>query len=173
MNSSPIPTGKIVTAEDGSYELILTRIFPGATADDVWASVTESERTARWYGPWKGEAGVGKTIEVQMSFEEGQPWMSMTITACEAPKQLYLTSVGDFGSWYMEIRIKETDSGAALDLIQHKLDPAMAGDVGPGWEYYLDMLVASRSARPLPSFGDYYPSQTAYFKEQVESRQNG
>lgn len=30
----------------------------------------------------------------------------------------------------------------------------MAGEVGPGWEYYLDMLVAAREGKPLPSFGD-------------------
>ncbi len=167
MSGSPTPTGKIVTAEDGSYELILTRVFPGATAEDVWASVTDPERTARWYGPWKGEAGVGKTIDVQMAYEEGAPWMPMTIDACEAPKQLALSSHGEYGSWYMEIRIKETGSGAALDLIQHKLDPAMAGDVGPGWEYYLDMLVAAREDKPLPDFADYYPAQQAFFAAQV------
>ena len=39
----------------------------------------------------------------------------------------------------------------------------MAGEVGPGWEYYLDMLVAAREGKPLPSFGDYYPAQKAHY----------
>jgi hypothetical protein len=36
--------------------------------------------------------------------------------------------------------------------------------VGPGWEYYLDNLVASRDGAPLPDFDDYYPAQAAYYE---------
>ena len=38
------------------------------------------------------------------------------------------------------------------------------GSVGPGWEYYLDMLVASREGDPQPSFDDYYPAQHEYYQ---------
>ena len=45
------------------------------------------------------------------------------------------------------------------------LEPgAPLGAVGPGWEYYLDMLVASRAGEPLPDFDDYYPAQAAYYE---------
>jgi hypothetical protein len=37
------------------------------------------------------------------------------------------------------------------------------GELGPGWEYYLDALVASREGQPLPKFDAYYPEQKAYF----------
>jgi hypothetical protein len=43
----------------------------------------------------------------------------------------------------------------------------LAGEAGPGWEYYLDVLVASRAGEKLPSFEDYYPSQKAYYAEQA------
>jgi hypothetical protein len=43
----------------------------------------------------------------------------------------------------------------------------MAHDIGPGWEYYLDMLTAAHNGQPLPSFGDYYPSQSAWFADQL------
>jgi hypothetical protein len=33
----------------------------------------------------------------------------------------------------------------------------------PGWEYYLDYLVASRNGTTMPDFNDYYPSQKAYY----------
>jgi hypothetical protein len=39
----------------------------------------------------------------------------------------------------------------------------MVGEIGPGWEYYLDNLVASRGDGPLPTFDTYYPAQKAYF----------
>jgi hypothetical protein len=47
--------------------------------------------------------------------------------------------------------------------VQH-LDPDVdISNVGPGWEYYLDLLVASRDDRPLPAFDDYFPAQQAYY----------
>lgn len=164
---NPVPTGTITRNPDGSAELTITRVFAGATVDDVWASITDSERTSRWYGPWRGEPGAGKTIEAQLAFEEGQPWMPMRIDACDPPNVLALSSEDSYGSWFLELRVREVDSGAALDFIQHKLDPGMAESVGPGWEYYLDNLVAARSDLPMPSFSDYYPSQSEYFKAQV------
>jgi len=38
------------------------------------------------------------------------------------------------------------------------------GDYGPGWEYYLDMLVAARDDLPTPSFDDYYPAMKGYYE---------
>ena len=40
------------------------------------------------------------------------------------------------------------------------------GEVGPGWEYYLDMLVASRDGQQAPDFGDYYPAMKEHFEAQ-------
>ena len=159
----PEPTGQITASDDGTCELVLTRIFPNATADDVWASITESERTARWYGPWRGVGAVGNTIEVQMTFEESDQWMPMHIDACEPPHTLAISAISEYGSWFMELRVRELESATSLDLIQHKLDPTMAENVGPGWEFYMDMLVAARNDAPSPSFDDYYPSQSAYY----------
>ena len=55
MTSTPTPTGTAVPT-DGGFDLVFPRTFQ-APIEDVWASVTESERTARWFGPWRGEAG--------------------------------------------------------------------------------------------------------------------
>ena len=49
--------------------------------------------------------------------------------------------------------------------IVHHLDPGDGiGDYGPGWEYYLDMLVAARDDRPTPDFDDYYPAMKPYYE---------
>ena len=37
----------------------------------------------------------------------------------------------------------------------HRVDPAVIGEIGPGWEYYLDQLVAASSGAPLPDFDAY------------------
>jgi len=42
-------------------------------------------------------------------------------------------------------------------------DPTAVESIGPGWEWYLDLLLASREGIPLPSFDDYYPAQAAYY----------
>ena len=81
---NPTPTGRL-----SSTDLVLTRTFR-APVDDVWASLTEPQRTARWFGPWKGDAAPGATIAVQMVHEEGEPWMDMTIDACDPPRRLDL-----------------------------------------------------------------------------------
>jgi hypothetical protein len=41
----------------------------------------------------------------------------------------------------------------------------MIGDFGPGWEFYLDLLVDSRDGRPLRKFEEYYPSQQQYYRD--------
>jgi hypothetical protein len=74
---NPTPTGRLVRTPEGR-DLVITRTFR-APIEDVWASITEPERTARWFGPWSGEAGPGKTIRYTMAFEEGGPEMESII----------------------------------------------------------------------------------------------
>ncbi|WP_305784345.1 hypothetical protein [Symbioplanes lichenis] len=40
------------------------------------------------------------------------------------------------------------------------------GEVGPGWEYYPDFLVASRDGTSAPDFADYYPAMQGWFEGQ-------
>lgn len=156
------PTGRLQHTDAGG-DLVLTRTFR-ASAEDVWASVTESERTARWFGPWRGEPGVGRTIKVQQLFEEGTPWSEMHIDACEPPRRLAVTTADDAGTWRMELLIDEHDGSTELRLIQHLDRLDMLGETGPGWEYYLDALVASREGGEHPDFDDYYPAMKSYFE---------
>jgi len=157
---SPTPTGRL-----SGKDLVLTRTFRAPVAD-VWASVTDPERTARWYGPWKGDAAPGRTIEIQMVHEEGRPWTEMTIDACEPPRRLALSAVNDYGSWHLELELTESDGVTELRFTHHLTDTDGVGDFGAGWEYYLDGLVAAREGRPMPRFDDYYPSMKEYFEAQ-------
>ncbi|WP_067708583.1 SRPBCC family protein [Nocardia yamanashiensis] len=162
---TPTPTGRLLGAEQGR-DLVLTRTYR-APIEDVWASVTESERTARWFGPWTGDAGPGRTIKVQMAFEEEQPWMDMQVDICEPPRRLGISAVDDDGSWRLELTLTETDGVTELRFIHHLLteaEIAQIPQVGPGWEYYLDMLGAARDDSPRPDFNDYYPNMAAYYE---------
>ncbi|GIE92008.1 SRPBCC family protein [Actinoplanes regularis] len=157
---SPTPTGRLF-----GNDLVLTRTFR-ASADDVWASVTDPERTARWFGPWQGDAAPGRTIKVQMAYEEGGPWMDMTIDACEPPRRLAISAGEEPDRWHLDLMLTERAGVTELRFTQHLTGTEGVGEVGPGWEYYLDALVASRDGQPMPDFNDYYPSMKDHFEAQ-------
>jgi uncharacterized protein YndB with AHSA1/START domain len=162
---NPVPTGRL-TATDHGRDLVLTRTFPAPIAD-VWASITESERTARWFASWSGAAGPGKTIRYRLAFEDDAPDADMTIDACEPPRHLAVSTVDEYGTWRLEAWLREIDGTTELTFVHHLDDEASAGEVGPGWEYYLDRLVASRDGTPPPDFDDYFPAQKAYYEAQL------
>ena len=155
-----IPTGRLFPTANGA-DLVCTRTFR-APIEDVWASVTEPDRTARWFGTWKGEAAPGLMIKVQMGFEEEAPWLDKRIDACDPPRRLALSD--ESGSMRIELLLSHSEGETELRLVHH-LDPTDdIGSYGPGWEYYLDMLVAARDDLPTPSFDDYYPAMQRYYE---------
>ncbi|KRB08012.1 SRPBCC family protein [Lysobacter sp. Root690] len=156
---SPKPSGHL-----HGNDLMITRSFQ-ATFDDVWESVTKPEKTALWFGGWEGEAGVGNVIRLQLIHEKGRPWSNVKIEACEAPHRLVVTMKDDYGDWRIELTLMQVGSTTELRFVQPLSDRELVGDVGPGWEYYLDKLVAAREGKPSPSFDDYYPAQKAHYLE--------
>jgi len=150
------PTGRL----EGN-DLVLTRRFQ-APIEDVWTSLTRSESTARWYGTWTGTPGTGNTIKVKMLFEKGEPESEAHIDACEPPRRLALSTEGE---WGVKIEATLTQVGAVTELrfVHRLVDRALARDYGPGWEYYLDNLVAARAGEALPKFEEYWPSMQAHY----------
>lgn len=159
---TPQPTGRLVRTDDGR-DLILTRTFR-ADIDDVWASITESERTARWFASWSGDGAVGATIRYRLMFEEGTPEADMRIDACEPPHRLAVSTIDEHGSWRLEARLRQSGEITTLELVHHLDEDTDVGSTGPGWEYYLDLLIASRDGTPQPNFDDYYPTQQRYYQ---------
>ena len=160
---TPRPRGTLDRAPDG-VDLRITRTFD-APIDDVWASLTASDRTAAWFGPWEGEPGAGHTIRVQMAFEEKAPWSEMRIDACEPPRHLALSTSDDAGAWRLTVDLRETAGTTALTLTHLGVPVEAVSEIGPGWEYYLDMLVAARAGTRRPDFADYFPAQSAYYRD--------
>lgn len=163
---SPTPTGSLARLAPDQFDLVLVRTF-AAPIDDVWASLTDPDRTAAWFGRWRGEPGTGSTIEAQMAFEEGAPWLTMHIDSCEPPRLLGISATDEYGERMLELTLSEIDGVTQLDFVQHLTETSQVENVGPGWEYYLDMLVVSREGGPAPSFDDYYPAQKEYYERQA------
>jgi uncharacterized protein YndB with AHSA1/START domain len=163
---NPRPSGRLVPTDQGR-DLVLERTFR-APIDDVWASITEPERTARWFGPWTGRGAPGETVELTMSFEEGDTPSQVRIEACEPPRRLLVVVEDAAGSWLLEAELSETDGVTTLVLTHHLSSDADPASVGPGWEYYLDRLVAAREGGAKPEWDDYYPEQKGYYESLSE-----
>ncbi len=168
---NPRPSAQLFTTATGC-DLVFTRTFR-APAEDVWASVTEPERTARWFGPWRGEGAPGSTIEVQMAFEDTPIWCEMHIDACDPPNKLAVSMIDDAGVWRLELLLTESVGVTELRMVQHLESADGVSQIGPGWEYYLDMLVAARDGAELPDFGSYYPAMKSYFEELASAPSTG
>ena len=163
---SPTPTGEVRRTAAGR-DLILIRDLPGSI-EDAWASLTESERTGRWFASWTGEGRVGGTITLTLVAEDGAPTSEATIEACERPTRLAVRTEDASGSWELEAHLEPLGpERTRLTFVHHLSASDQAEQIGPGWEFYLDRLDASRTERPMPDFGDYWPSMGPYYAAQV------
>lgn len=161
---SPTPTGRIETV-DGVPRLVLERTFR-APIDDVWAAVTEPERMARWIGSWSGDPAT-KRVVFRMLFEEGDTSEDVEIRACDPPRRLAVTTYAEGQSWLLELDLSERDGVTTLVFTQPGVDPAQAENVGPGWEYYLDRLVAVETGGDPAAVDferDYYPAMQEHYR---------
>ena len=163
------PTGRIETV-DGVRRLLIEREFR-APIEDVWAAVTEPERLARWIGSWNGDPASG-AVEFRMLFEgEGHASEQMEIRVCEPPHRLHLTSYAGEQVWLIELDLTHADGVTTITFSQPGVTREQVGDVGPGWDYYLDRLVdVETGADPaLRDFErDYYPATSEHYTRQFD-----
>ena len=162
--ATPTPTGRLVATSHG-HDLILTRTLP-LSIEEAWAYITDSSHTSRWFGAWKGTGAVGETVQLQLGFEETSPWMDVEITECDSPRLLRILNTDDNGSWDLSLELTSGQGTTELRFVMHNLDPVGVGEIGPGWEYYLDQLLAAIDGIPLPDFDDYFPAQREYYEQQ-------
>lgn len=154
----------------GRDYVVLTREFT-APIEDVWAAITESDRLARWIGSWTGDPADGR-VTFQMLYEGDEiPEEQFHIDECVPPHRLAITTSGPYEdgrmvTWHLELDLAETDGITTLTFAQSVPEPGMAETVGPGWEYYLDRMVAAETGGDLAavSFDDYYPALTEHYR---------
>ena len=161
---TPNRTGQVIPTAIGR-DLVLERVLPGSV-DDAWASITESDRLARWFCTWTGEPRVGATLELTLVAEEGNAKSQAEILACEPPTHLVVSTHDQGGTWLLEATLTPIDSNyTRLRFVHHLDEEAKSEEVGPGWEYYLDALVATTDGKPMPSFDDYWPSLASAYAD--------
>lgn len=158
---NPQPTGCV---ESGTH-LVLERAFR-APVPAVWAAVTEPGRLARWFGTWTGDPASGRVSLVMTAEGQTEP-EPVLIRRCDPPVHLALTLPGGGEEWLLELDLREHDGGSTLRLAQQFTGPADLASIGPGWEYYLDRLVAAESGGDPGAVDferDYHPAMAGYYE---------
>jgi uncharacterized protein YndB with AHSA1/START domain len=163
------PTGTI-EGVDGVPRLRVVRELR-APIDDVWAAVTEPERLARWIGTYRGDPATGHVLFAMTAEGDDAPEDDMEIRECDPPRRLAVTSqVGEW-RWLLELDLVERDGVTVVTFTQPDLDLGMADSVAPGWEYYLDRLVAAVTGGDVGAVDfdrDYYPAMAEHYRMQAD-----
>jgi uncharacterized protein YndB with AHSA1/START domain len=167
----PTATGRRETRDRTDF-VVFTRTFR-APIDDVWAAVTESDRLARWIGTWEGDPDEGH-VDFRMNAEGDDVAVELfTIAACEPPRLLEIHTEPPVGAtvgvgWVIELGLVESDGVTTLEFRQSVPDAEMVASVGPGWDYYLDRLVAAESGGDVSAldFDDYYPKFSDHYRRE-------
>ena len=170
MTITPRPTGRREERHGETY-VVFERTFR-APIEDVWAAVTESDRMSRWIGEWSGDPASG-SVTFRMT-AEGDDVADETIwiDECVPPRRVVMRSAQPGESdetWAWEIDLAEADGTTTLTFAQGFTDPTMAESVGPGWDYYLDRLVAAETGTDLAAidFVDYYPAFAGHYRAEL------
>lgn len=166
MSSTVSPTGRREDRGGTSY-VAYTRTF-AAPIEDVWAAVTEPGRLERWIGTWSGDPASGEVAFRMTAEGEDAPEERFQIDVCEPPRRLVTRSrSGDDPTvWQLELDLAEADGVTTLTFAQVMADADLAENVGPGWDYYLDRLVAAEAGQPVSGivWDDYYPAQAGFYR---------
>jgi len=157
-------TGRHEIRDDHNV-LVLTRTFQ-APITDVWAAVTEPERMARWIGTWTGDPTSGSVRFAMNAEGDDVSDEAYEIRACEPPHRLVVHAADDSGVWDLGLELDERNGITTLEFTQVLHDPAILDSVGPGWEYYLDRLIAAETGRDPSTIDfdrDYYPALSGHY----------
>ena len=167
---TPTATGRR-DDRDGTAYVVFERTFKAPIAD-VWAAVTESDRLSRWIGNWTGDPASGSVSFYMTAEAADAPEEKIFIDECHEPTRLVMRSArpDDHSEvWSWQIDLAEADGVTTLTFAQEVVDVTLAESVGPGWDYYLDRMVAAETGGDPAAidFDDYYPEFAAHYRAEL------
>lgn len=167
---TPTATGRR-DDRDGTAYVVFERTFH-APIEDVWAAVTEPDRLVRWIGTWSGDPASGSISFFMTAEAEDAPEEKILIDECHEPTRLVMRSARpDDHSllWSWQVDLAEADGVTTLTFAQEVCNVVLAESVGPGWDYYLDRMVAAETGGDLAAidFDAYYPEFAAHYRSEL------
>lgn len=139
-------------------DLAFTRTFR-APIDDVWAACTEPARMERWIGTWSGDPASGEIVFRMTAEGDDVPAEVYLVEVCEPPRRFSVRArdaapfspdgSGPQVHWQHTLELAEADGVTTLTFTQAVPEGPVGADmvasVGPGWDYYLDRLLAAHA----------------------------
>ena len=145
---------------DGKPNLVILRRFR-ATADEVWRELTESARLERWIGRWEGDPATGHVTFFMTAEDPDASGEEYTILECDRPRRFAGDTAATSGAWHLWFELAPDEHGDTVLTFGQRLGPEdEVGSIGPGWEYYLDRLVAAQAGVDVDTvnWDDYVPA---------------
>ena len=163
----PDPGGEVVRGDIGPV-LHLTRELP-VPVEEAWALLTESYLLEQWLGRWERDLDTGQTwLTMAEHGAEAAP-EEFVIHECTAPRRLTIELHTSAGTWYLRVTLAEdAHREDVTGLVFHQRHESVdLASVGPGWEYYLDRLVAAAAgdSADAVAWEDYHPAMAGYYGE--------
>ncbi|KRD41744.1 ATPase [Cellulomonas sp. Root930] len=138
------------------------------TSDDLWSSVTEPDRLARWLGPVYGDLRVGGRYELRMGDDvDGSPENAVgEVLECDPPHRLLVgwRFPGEDES-RVALEIRADGDGAVLVLEHLDLAEAAARGYGGGWHASLDQLDDYAAGRPVRPWQELFDAALPRYQE--------
>lgn len=146
--------GEVTEEPGGGRRLRFRRSWPDPI-EDVWAALTDNERTARWIGTYEGERGTGGVGTFTMTHEEQPAAEAVTIVECDPPRRLVLEWAAE-EHWRVDLELTARDGRTELVFTQVFVTADAVADVATGWHWYLDKLEAEVTGRAQPADWDAF-----------------
>jgi len=151
--------GQVTEVPEG-VQVRFRRSWPDPIGD-VWAALTENERTARWFGSYDGERRPGGSGVLTMTHEgEAPAGEPVRIVECDAPRRLVLLWENE-QAWRLELDLAEEQGATVLVFTQVFPAGTDAGDYVLGWHWYLDQFDAEVTGGAPPPEWDAFLAATA------------
>lgn len=155
------PTGHYMLKPDGLY-LQFDRLFY-APIEEVWYTLTNPTAMQAWIGTYTGSPATG-AVKFRMSFEEGSDWQNVSILEWQPPHRFIADSREGSAPMRVYCHLVEGGGMTTLTFGSRLQSAADAATMGPGWDYYLDRLVAAHSGHTMPEWEQYSPAFSDYYR---------
>lgn len=159
---SPQASGIVVDTAAGR-DLVLKRDLK-IPVGESWSWISDSQKLELWFGTWSGAGEAGGRIDVTMNAEAEPHTSEWEILGCESGSSYEIRSIGGVG-WHLELKVEQDGKDSRLTFIHHLDDGSEVGQIGAGWEYYLDRLLAAIEDREMPDFDQYWPAMGPYYEK--------